>query len=184
MFIALTGTPGIGKTTIATLLKQQNFTVLSVKDIAFSQHFTCGKDTKRDTILIDIDAIDDYLKKTYTQKDILFIEGHTAHLLSCIHKAIILRCHPKELQKRLQNKHWKKEKIRENLDAEALDIILCEASEQFKPTNLFEIDTTSKTPGQVLESIQEIITNDFAAINTYTIGQIDWSEEYLNKNNK
>ena len=49
------------------------------------------------------------------------------------------------LQKRLEQKGWKKEKIRENVDAESIDVILCEAVEFFNKEDIFEINTTKKT---------------------------------------
>jgi len=179
MLIGLTGTPGTGKTTVASLL-QDKYTVISINDVAFTQGFVVGKDEQRDTQLIDVDAINEYLKKTYSSsEESVFVEGHCAHLLDCVEKIIILRCHPKQLQKRLQTKNWSDAKIKENAEAEALDVILCETTEHFEPQDIFEIDTTQKTPKQVYEVIQNIVKSRFASINTYTIGQIDWSEEFF-----
>lgn len=180
MFIALTGTPGTGKTTVAALLQKQEYNVLSINDIAKEQGFIVGKDEQRDTQLVDMGAVNDFITKNYASDSIVIIEGHSAHLLECVKKVIILRCHPDKLRIRLGQKNWSDQKIHENVEAEALDVILSESVENFKSKDCFEIDTTDKSAQDVRDCIQEIIDNDFTSINTYTIGQIDWLEEYLN----
>jgi adenylate kinase len=94
-------------------------------------------------------------------------------------RVILLRCHPKILRKRLEKKAWAVEKITENVDAETLDVILCEAVEHHHENNIFEIETTSRTINEVAACVEEIITQDFAPVLKYKIGQIDWSEEIL-----
>ena len=94
-------------------------------------------------------------------------------------KVIILRCHPDELRKRLSQKRWKKSKVKENIEAEILDIILCEAVDVHPEKNVFEIDTTNLDKNSVSELIMEIINNNFEHMKKHNIGNIDWSEEIL-----
>ncbi len=121
----------------------------------------------------------EYIRKNYAAEDLAFIEGHAAHFLSIAEKVILLRCHPKKLKKRLEKKGWNKEKIKENIEAEALDVILCETVEYYPENSIFEIDTSNMTIGSVAESIVEIVKNDFEPTKKYNIGKIDWSEEIL-----
>ncbi|MEM0492639.1 MAG: adenylate kinase family protein [Candidatus Thermoplasmatota archaeon] len=180
MLIALSGTPGTGKTAVSTVLKEKGYKVLSLYEIAVSNSLTCGTDKKRNTTLIDIAGIDEYIKKEYGESDdLIFVEGHASHLLESARYVIILRCHPKELKKRLKMKKWKIEKIKENVEAEILDIILCEAVDLHEEDRIFEIDTTDKTIDETVSSIQEIINNKFQPLTRYRIGGIDWSEEIL-----
>jgi len=178
MLIGITGTPGAGKTIVSEKLRAQGIIVEDINKISKDNGFLIGKDKKRNTNILDIEQLDKYIKKNYTSSDvIIFFEGHAAHLLKSLHKIIILRCHPKELKKRLTNKKWKPDKIKENLEAEILDIILCEAQEYHKDTDLFEIDTTHTSIQKVHNMIIEINTNDFQPMKKYNIGQLDWSEE-------
>lgn len=181
MFIGLTGTPGTGKTTVSNLLEQQKMTILSINKLAQASASITGTDTQRGTPLVDVTKVNNYINKTYLGQDTLIIEGHYAHLLRCVQKVIILRCHPSTLKQRLIQKNWPKEKIEENIQAEVLDIILSETTKLFPSTDIFEIDTTRKTPENVCMSIKEIITKGFSVIDTYTLGQIDWLEDYLKK---
>jgi len=179
MIIAITGTPGTGKTSISKLLKTKGFEVVDFNKVVIENNFLIGKDKKRDSFIVDINKFNRYAKKNYSQKNIIFIEGHLSHLLTCVDKIIILRRHPNGLKKNLSKKGWKKKKTKENLEAEILDVILCEALDLHKSKNIFEIDTTGKSIKDVFSSINEIIENKFRNMKKYNIGKIDWSEEIL-----
>jgi adenylate kinase len=182
MRVALSGTPGTGKTAVATVLRRQGFSFVHLHKLAKENHCVDGMDKKRHSQLIDISRLDSFIKKNYGSDELVFFEGHVGHLLKSMDKVVILRCHPRELKKRLAKKKWSSEKIRENVEAETLDVILCEAVELHPRKNIFEIDTTKKTSEEVAATITEIVEKKFQPIEQYTVGQIDWSEEILQKN--
>ena len=179
MIIALTGTPGIGKTSVANILKEKGFLVVDITKIAIEKGFLIGNDEKRDSKIVDVDILNKYVEENYKDEEIVFIDGHLSHLLNCVDKVIILRCHPDKLRIRLSNKGWKEEKIKENLEAEILDVILCEAADTHLKNNIFEINTTKKSIEYVMSSVLEIVENKFKNMKKYNIGNIDWSEEIL-----
>ena len=176
MFIALTGTPGTGKTSIAEILQEKGFTVIDLHKIAIDEHVTEGIDKERNSIILDPFRLDVLVKEVYNPSDTIIFEGHIAHLLSCMDKAIVLRCRPDILKKRLGDKRWKKEKIRENLEAEIIDIILCESVELQGESNVFEIDTTDFTAEEIAENIILWFKTGFSLSGEYKVGHIDWSE--------
>jgi adenylate kinase len=177
MWVALTGTPGTGKSSVATLLQKQGYTIVRLHQFARENKCVDGIDKKRNSQLIDVDKLNKSIKKNFTKDVLVFFEGHLGHLLKSMDKVVILRCHPKELQKRLTKKKWSTKKIKENVDAETIDIILCETIEQHSKKNVFEIDTTNKTIQEIAKIIIDIVKKNFRPTKTYTIGQIDWSEE-------
>ena len=179
MIVALTGTPGIGKTSIANILKEKGFLVVDITKIAIEKSFLIGNDEKRDSKIVDIDVLNKYVGENYKDEEIVFIDGHLSHLLACVDKVIVLRCHPDKLRIRLSNKGWREEKIKENLEAEILDVILCEAVEMRSKKDIFEINTTKKSIDYVVSSVLEIVGNKFKNMKKYNIGNIDWSEEIL-----
>ena len=179
MIVALTGTPGIGKTSIANILKEKGFLAVDITKIAIEKSFLIGNDEKRDSKIVDVDVLNKYVEENYKDEDIVFIDGHLSHLLACVDKVIVLRCHPDKLRIRLSNKGWREEKIKENLEAEILDVILCEAVDLHLKNNIFEIDTTRKKIKEVVLSVVEIVKSNFEPTKKYNIGKIDWSEEIL-----
>lgn len=177
MFVALTGTPGTGKTTVSDLLSLQGFGVIHLTDI--EKKCVVGQDKKRGCHIYDIELLNRYLHlhPSLMQTDVCIVEGHLSHLLSGVSKIIILRCHPEELKKRLQSKEYTSVKIQENLEAEALDIILCDAACCHTTGVIREIDTTYKDPVAVARCITALFQDGFHG----EIGQIDWSD-WIDKN--
>jgi adenylate kinase len=180
MIIALTGTPGTGKTSVSKFLEETYF-VIDLNKLAIKENFITGIDEDRNSKIIDINRLDNYIDKNYNKKSVVFVEGHLSHLLKSVDKVIILRCNPNVLIKRLSKKGWNKEKIKENLEAEILDIILCETVDIHSDKNIFEIDTSKKSIRDIASLIKEIIKSGFRNVKTHNIGNIDWSEEILKK---
>jgi adenylate kinase len=87
---------------------------------------------------------------------------------------VVLRCRPSVLEKRLLAREWPLAKVRENVEAEALDVILVEAVESSVET--VEVDTTEMSEGLVVAALEEILAGERAK---YAIGNVDWSQEVL-----
>jgi len=151
MKIALTGTPGVGKSKVADLLEKMGYKVLRLEKI--TDNFVIGYDKRRQSKIVDEELMDEYIKRI-REKGLLIIEGHLSHLLS-VDGVILLRCHPNELKKRLRKKRWNEKKIKENLEAEALDIILERALERNE--KIWEIDKTGKSVEEVVSEIEKIL---------------------------
>ena len=176
MRIALTGTPGTGKTSVSKILTKNGIKVIDLNDLATSKNFASGQDSKRKSTIIDTVKLNQYINKNFPANETIIFESHLSHLLKCMDKIIILRCHPMELQKRLKTKGWNKEKIQENVEAEILDIILSEAFSIHHKKTMYEFDTTSKSISDIAQGIIKIIHKKIKFSRT---GIVDWSEEIL-----
>lgn len=179
MIVLLTGTPGTGKSTVAKLLaKKICVNIISINKILDASVCT-GYDAKRKSRIVDEKKLARKIK-TIVKREVpeprgseIVIEGHLSHLLKG-DAVIVLRARPKVLERRLKRKGYPKKKIEENLEAEALDICLIESLERHK--KVYEIDTTSKKPGEVAGEVVKIIKGRGEA---YAPGKIDWSEEFF-----
>ena len=164
MMYGLTGTPGVGKTEIGALLAKEGYPVLCLTDTV--SHYILNRDEERDSWIVDIDrwAMD-------FQKFDGFVEGHIAHYLPC-DRIIILRCRPDRLMQRLMDRGYKQAKVKENCEAEALDLILQEVVENFPPSIIFEVDTTDSPPESSRDKILAFIRGELPP----SFGENDWIE--------
>lgn len=175
MILGLTGTPGTGKTTVARLIENKGVSVIYLKELADTHDFIDSIDETRNSSIIDVDAVDQYLQKNFDKDDLILIESHLSHVLSIVEQVIVLRCHPKILRSRLQKREWSWEKIRENLEAEMLDVILSEAVDYCGRENVFEIDSTDLSVDCIARDIHQKMMNKKIQ---YMVkpGSFDWSE--------
>ncbi|HWR63148.1 MAG TPA: adenylate kinase family protein [Candidatus Thermoplasmatota archaeon] len=181
MRVALSGTPGTGKTSVATILMNKGFTVVHLHTFAQENHCIAGRDKKRNTQLIDMRKLEKAILRCFSTDTLVFFDGHIGHLLKSMQKVILLRCHPNELERRLLKKKWVVKKRKENIDAEMVDVILSEAVQHHASKDIFELDTTSKTPEEIAAIIHRFVKKNFQPTKTYRVGQIDWSEEILQR---
>jgi adenylate kinase len=166
MQIALTGTPGTGKTTIAALLP---YHVIDINALV-KGGMNFGKDPERGCLEADMDALANYLARLDSDET-LILEGHFSHHFA--DWSIVLRLAPSLLKSRLEARGYSAEKIRENLEAEALDVILVEAVEFCDRVD--EIDTTGKSTPEVAELVARIIQGRLQL----PAGQVNWLDEFF-----
>ena len=94
--------------------------------------------------------------------------GHLAHLLP-VRAAIVLRCHPSELELRLKRAgRGTPAERRENVAAEATDVVLVEALG--RGLTVWEIDTT----GRSAESVARAVASRLRRGGPPRYGRIDW----------
>jgi len=170
--IAITGTPGTGKTSVCRILKKR-YPVIDLNKLIEDEKLYTGMDKERKTKIVDMDVLVEHVVNLGLENTTIF-EGHLAHYLP-VDIVIVLRASPSELRKRLNKKGFSEAKVKENVEAEALDVILVEAVE--RSDNVYEIDTSSKEVEEVVERIIDIIEAPEKYKDMYKPGGVDWSEE-------
>ncbi|MCI0497176.1 MAG: adenylate kinase family protein [Thermoplasmata archaeon] len=166
--VALTGTPGTGKTAVAAALRARGLEVLDINALAREAGALAQRDARRDTWEVDLRALGEALAERALSVEGTFIsEGHLAHLLEC-DLIVVLRCEPDVLRRRLEERGYTEAKVDENVWAEALGVISAESRETNVP--VFEVDTTSSTvEGTALAVLHAIGDGVEGSV-------IDWSE--------
>ncbi len=170
MMIAITGTPGTGKTRLAEELGARGYFVLDINEHIRNKGLLEEKDEDRDTYCVDVDSLDLSLDE-YRSNGTVLIEGHIAHCVEC-DLIIVLRCAPEVLAERLRERGYAEPKVIENVQAEILDVILCEASEADVP--VCELISSDESTRSIADKVEDIIKGN---TDKYGPGNVDWTEE-------
>lgn len=159
MRIAITGTPGTGKTTAVEHLDldqfDTDFEVIHLNDVIRERNFTTGRDEDRDSLVADLDAVADWLD----DHGDAIVESHLAHEFEA-DRVVVLRCAPEEIERRLEERGESVESARENAESEALDVVLSHAVQNHGEDHVYEIETTDRTPEAVAREIEAVIAGE------------------------
>ena len=179
MIIALTGTPGTGKSSVCSYLKKK-YRIIDLNWLIKNEGLNTGRDEQRGSFIADMDALQKRVDELITHETTtVIIEGHLSHLLKGLDVVFVLRTRPSVLTRRLGLREYLPEKITENIEAEALDVILIESVEQHH--KVYEVETTISTPEDTSLIIRSLISlleaGDHDHLKEYLPGRFDWSEE-------
>ena len=167
--ILFTGTPGVGKTTIATRLSDElSAHYINLTKFALKQNFILGQDSTRKTPIVDEEKIRSELKKIIeTSKDELFvIDGHFSSVVvpqKLVSFVFDLRRSPIELKQFLIKRKYDDNKLYENLASEILDVCLTDALQFQSCEKICDLENC-------LKEILKIIYGK----KTCSFGSIDW----------
>ncbi|KXS44868.1 MAG: hypothetical protein AWU59_244 [Methanolobus sp. T82-4] len=182
MLVGITGTPGTGKTAVTELLeKKRKYQVIHLNELIRKEELYSEVDRERDCVVADMDLVEKRVKEMVNPKySATVLDSHLSHYIA--DAVIVLRTRPDILQERLSKRGYSVEKVEENLDAEALDVILVESVEWC--SEVFEIDTTKGSVKDTLASVEEILEGILRERNQeiqqrYKPGSLDWSERFL-----
>lgn len=154
MRVAVTGTPGTGKTT-ATERLDTDLDVVHLNEVVRAEGLYDEVDEERDSVIADIKAVEERLG----DRDDLVVDSHLAHHLD-VDRVVVLRCHPEEVERRLRERGESAAKAAENAESEALDVILTEAVEGHGTDAVYEIDTTDRDPNEAAAEIEAVLAGE------------------------
>jgi adenylate kinase len=160
--ILISGVPGVGKTTVSRLLAERmGCQLVNISEMAEREGLTEGSDPLRGTSVVDLDRIRGRLAEIVEASEgATIVEGHFAYDVVSpgeVSHAFVLRRAPWRLREELEARGYSKEKVRENVEAEMVDICLVEAQGALGPERVCEIDTTDRPPDEVVDEIASII---------------------------
>ncbi len=170
MLIAITGTPGTGKSAVGEILARRGYAVVDLDEVARNEGLVVSRDELRGTDEVDVDRLREVLR---VPAKVAFLKSHYSHWMD-VNLAVVLRCKPSVLRDRLERRGWPPAKVRENVEAEAIDVIVQEATGRLP--FVFEVDTTWATPEQTAEAVLAILQGKTAGREP---GSVDWTSEVL-----
>jgi adenylate kinase len=174
--ILITGTPCVGKTSVARLLSSKlRALYVNLTDLALKEKLVQGKDKQRNSIIIDEDRMKKRLKELITKsdKENVVVDGHYAvnvvptNLVSLV---FVLRRDPVELRKLMEQSGFSEKKLHENLASEILDVCLVDALNVVGQRRVCEVNTTGKSVEDVAHETLLLLDNP----GNCQVGIVDW----------
>jgi len=174
--IILSGTPGVGKHTIATILSSlfDKVPIVDINKIILSENLLISPHRKNHDV--DIQKSFDFLtlmlsKKAYQDS---IIVGHLAPYVIdplLVDLVVTLRRSPYELRKIYEDRSYSQTKISDNMVAEILGIISYDALKNFEFSKLSELEiATSILPSLSAQKIVDMYGDRKQRV----FGHIDW----------
>ncbi|BAW32161.1 MAG TPA: adenylate kinase family protein [Methanothermobacter sp.] len=176
--VCITGTPGVGKTTVSKKLKGRlDANLIEVNRLAEEKGLLIGEDPLRGYRIVDIPSLCREIEKVISQDSFNIVEGHLSHYCRICDLVIVLRLDPGILWERLEGRGYDHSKVNENVEAEALGVCAYEAYQLHKG-RVHEIDVTSLSLDEVLDEIIGVLEGEKPC----TFGGVDFMEWFLDGN--
>jgi len=185
MTYVITGSPGVGKHTIAKEIKQswKISALLDINKIAIDAGLV---EQGQDVIEVDVNNLKKHLEPLVSDIPRLHLEGRAGlvvgHLAPYVmdgkhaSDCVVLRKNPYKLLDIYKKRGYTEKKIKDNLGSEILGIITNDAINNFGQEKTFQIDTSDYTPKEIVRRIRDVIHGNDDGDN------IDWLPLIQEKN--
>ena len=185
MSIIITGSPGVGKHTIAKEIERtwKISELIDINKIAIDAGFV---EQGQDVIEVDVNDLKKHLESIVSDIPRLHREGRTGlvvgHLAPYVidvkhaHPCIVLRKNPYKLLDIYKKRGYTEKKMKDNLGSEILGIITNDAINNFGREKTFQVDTSDHTPKELAIRIHDIYNGEDDGDN------IDWLSLIQEKN--
>ena len=164
--ILVTGTPGVGKTSLCTLLESQlpedysleGFTYVKLADMIREKKLYKEWDEEFDVSIFDEDLICDELEPLMSNQGGIILEFHSCDFFPerWFDMVVLLRCDNTNLFDRLQERGYKQNKIDENISCEIFGELKDEVAESYGADIILELQSNKVEDMQVnLDAVAE-----------------------------
>lgn len=174
--ILVTGTPCVGKTSVARLLVSKLDTLyVNLTELAVQENIISGKDEERGSIIVDENRMRRKIGEVIENcdKQDIIIDGHYAVNVvpkSLVTYVFVLRRNPVELRKFMEQSGFSGRKLWENLASEVLDVCLVDALKVIDEGKVCELDITGKSAEEAVDEILNVLTGHKKCCT----GIVDW----------
>ena len=168
--LALSGTPGTGKSTIAGLLSSHGMSVSKIEDLAQQAGALEEVDATDGAHPVDMDILLQFIDENWRKKpsESKIIDGHLSHNLP-VNAVVVLRCEPEIIRQRLNERGYPKPKVEANVEWELLGGAW---NEKENDAPWFELDTSKDGPEVIVANILSWISDGFKPTSPEDV--IDW----------
>lgn len=185
MYTFITGTPGVGKTSLAQALSRHlHVPTVSLRDLLRAAGELNEWDENSRAHLVDPRAsrpavLSEFLAQFSSVPNVI-VEGHIVELLpaSLWDFILVLRTHPAIMKRRLETRDYSPDKISENLEAEILAAVAGEIAQLDHP-HVMEITTGDRTVQECVDLVSPLIIESLDVPPEFQLGHINWLDQLL-----
>jgi len=177
LVVAVSGTPGTGRSVFARTLAKKLDAQLVDLNALIKKRKIYKKDADGTLIADPIKVRAGFARLIKSLRGPVVVEGLLVHFLQpkYISHVVVLRTKPSVLEKRLRKRGYSLKKIKDNVESEALSIILWEAVKIHGAKKVYEIDMTKLKAQSAVKLILDALVGKISLIP----GKIDWLEKYF-----
>ncbi len=174
--ILITGTPGVGKTSVARLLVSRiNALYINLTKLAVKENLITEFDKERGSYIVNEAKVRKKVANMIKTADKpIIIDGHYAVFVApkeLVTHVFVLRRDPVELKALLEQRGFSGQKLWENLAAEILDTCLMDALNiMAESAKICEINICGKNVSKVVDEILAILKGE----KNCSFGIVDW----------
>jgi adenylate kinase len=174
--ILITGTPRVGKTSVARMLASKlGGLLVNLTELAISENLIVGIDEKRDSTVVNLKKMKSRIRQIIEEcdKSSVIIDGHYAAYVVPKRFAsyvFVMRRDPTELIKLMEQSNFSGPKLWENLASEILDICLVDALTVYGEDKVCELDTSGKSTEEIVNDVLDILGGRKKCY----VGIVDW----------
>lgn len=150
----MTGTPGVGKTTLCTLLESQfpedynldGFTYVKLAELIREKKLYKRWNEEFDVPEFDEDMVCDELEPLMSSKGGIILEFHSCDFFPerWFDLVVLLRCDNTQLFDRLQARGYKQNKIEENIECEIFGELRDEVEQSYQTEIILELQSSQE----------------------------------------
>jgi adenylate kinase len=159
MRLAITGTPGCGKTTLAKLLSAKlNLKVINEKDFALKNKL--GKFNDSNELEIPIKEFEKKANAYLKKNDNIVLEGHVlCEAKLKVDKILLVTINPEELELRLEQRNYSIDKIMDNVFCEGIEYCKKHAYRNYPKNKIIQISSKQSPKLTLAEALSKIQAN-------------------------
>ena len=136
-----------------------NAELVELSGLVLERRLYSGYDEERSSFVVDEARLRDELRKLALEKGRLVVVGHYGEVVDddVLHRIVVLRLDPRELARRLIDRGWPPEKVRENVESELMGVCTSNALAEHPPEKVCEVDVSGRSIDDVADEVVAII---------------------------